>query len=71
MTSRQRVLAALNHRGPGRVPIDFSRHRSSGIAPLACARLRHALGLKGLRSALRSTPALGIVEENVLHILGG
>jgi uroporphyrinogen decarboxylase len=45
MTPRQRVLAALNHETPDRVPIDFGGHRSSGIAAMAYARLRKALGL--------------------------
>jgi uroporphyrinogen decarboxylase len=45
MTPRQRVLAALNHELPDRVPIDFGGHRSSGIAAMAYARLRRALGL--------------------------
>jgi len=45
MTPRQRVLAALNHESPDRVPIDFGGHRSSGIAAIAYARLRKALGL--------------------------
>jgi len=30
MTSRERILAALNHRQPDRIPIDFSAHRSFG-----------------------------------------
>ena len=45
MTSRERVLAALNHREPDRVPIDFSGHRSSGIAAMAYPKLRKFLGL--------------------------
>ena len=45
MTPRQRVLAALNHQQPDRVPIDFGGHRSSGIAAIAYAKLRKALGL--------------------------
>jgi uroporphyrinogen decarboxylase len=44
MTSRQRVLAALNHHEPDRVPIDLSGHRSSGISGIAYARLRRHLG---------------------------
>jgi uroporphyrinogen decarboxylase len=44
MTPRERVLAALNHQQPDRVPIDFGGHRSSGIAAIAYARLRKALG---------------------------
>ena len=45
MTSRERVLASLNHQQPDRVPIDLSGHRSSGIAAIAYARLRDHLGL--------------------------
>lgn len=45
MTSRERVMAALNHCEPDRVPVDFSGHRSSGIAAMAYPKLRAALGL--------------------------
>ena len=45
MTPRERVLAALNHRQPDKVPIDLGGHRSSGIAAIAYARLRRALAL--------------------------
>jgi len=45
MTSRERVLASLDHKSPDRVPIDCSGHRSSGIAAIAYARLRDYLGL--------------------------
>ena len=45
MTPRQRVLQAFAHRQPERVPIDFSAHRSSGIAALAYTPLRRHLGL--------------------------
>ena len=41
----ERVLAALNHREPDRVAVDFSGHRSSGIAAIAYPRLREQLGL--------------------------
>lgn len=45
MTSRERVLSALSHRESARVPVDFSGHRSSGIAALAYPKLRRSLGL--------------------------
>lgn len=45
MTPRQRVLAALDHVEPDRVPIDFGGHRSSGIAAIAYPKLRSFLGL--------------------------
>ncbi len=46
MTSRERILTALNHRQPGKPPIDFGGHRSSGIAAMAYPKLRKALGLE-------------------------
>ena len=45
MTSRERVLAALNHEETDCVPIDLSGHRSSGIAAMAYAQLRDYLDL--------------------------
>lgn len=68
MTSRQRVLTALEHREPDRIPIDLSGHRSSGIAAMAYARLRHFLGLP--RKPIRvydPVQQLAIVDEDVLE----
>ena len=45
MTPRERILTALEHREPDRVPVDFGGHRSSGIAAIAYRKLRAALGL--------------------------
>jgi uroporphyrinogen-III decarboxylase len=45
MTSRERVIAALNHRDPDRVPVDFGATGQTGISASALYRLREALGL--------------------------
>jgi uroporphyrinogen decarboxylase len=68
MTPRERVLAALNHQEPDRVPIDFSGHRSSGIAAIAYAKLRAALGLpeRPIR-VYDPVQQLAIVDEDVLE----
>ncbi len=68
MTSRERVLAALNQQEPDRVPIDLSGHRSSGIAAMAYARLRDHLGLpkKPIR-VYDPVQQLAIVDEDVLQ----
>jgi uroporphyrinogen decarboxylase len=68
MTSRERVLAALNHQEPDRVPIDLSGHRSSGIAAMAYARLRNYLGLpkKPIR-VYDPVQQLATVDEDVLQ----
>jgi len=46
MTSRERVLSALNHRETDKVPVDFSGHRSSGISAIVYPKLREYLGLE-------------------------
>jgi uroporphyrinogen decarboxylase len=68
MTSRERVLASLNHREPDRVPVDLSGHRSSGIAAIAYARLRDFLGLpkKPIR-VYDPVQQLAVVDEDVLQ----
>jgi len=68
MTPRERVLAAIEHREPDRVPIDFSGHRSSGIAAIAYARLRKALGLpeRPIR-VYDPIQQLAIVDDDVLE----
>ena len=71
MTSRERVLAALQHREPDRIPIDFSGHRSSGIAAIAYAKLRKHLGLpvKPVR-VYDPVQQLAIVDADVLDMFG-
>ncbi len=71
MTSRERVLAALDHKEPDRVPIDFSGHRSSGISAVAYARLRRAMGLPGKTVRVYDPiQQLAIVDQDVLDQLG-
>jgi len=67
MTSRGRVLAALNHRPSDRVPLDLSGHRSSGIAAIAYARLRKHLELPS-RPVRVYDPVqqLAIVDDDLL-----
>jgi uroporphyrinogen decarboxylase len=45
MTSRQRVLKAINHEPVDRVPIDLGMHYSTGISAFAYWNLREHLGL--------------------------
>jgi uroporphyrinogen decarboxylase len=46
MTSRERVLAAIEHREPDCVPIDLGATPSSGISAIAYGNLKRHLGLK-------------------------
>jgi uroporphyrinogen decarboxylase len=45
MNSRERIIAAINHRPVDRVPIDFGGTRQSGISVWAYVKLRERLGL--------------------------
>ncbi len=47
MTSRERVLSAIAHKEPDRVPMDFGGMRSTGIAAVAYNKLKTHLGLIG------------------------
>lgn len=71
MTSQERVLAALSHAEPDRVPVDLAGHRASGIAAMAYPKLRQALGLSPkpvyVYDAIQQ---LAIVDEDVLDRLG-
>ncbi|MCX6879996.1 MAG: methyltransferase [Verrucomicrobia bacterium] len=45
MTSRERILAAIEHREPDRIPIDLGATPSSGISAIAYGRLNRHLGM--------------------------
>lgn len=71
MNSRDRILAALEHRPADRVPVDFGAHRSSGIMAIAYARLRKALGLESRPIRVFDlVQQLAVVDEDVLDRFG-
>ena len=71
MNSRQRIQAALAHKQPDRVPVDFSGHRSSGIHALAYKRLREQMGLPASKLYVYDfIQQLALVEDDVLDAVG-
>jgi uroporphyrinogen decarboxylase len=71
MLPRERVLTALNHEEPDRIPIDLGSTRVSGICLDAYASLLSALGLgpRELRVVDRKQGLAG-PDEDVLEALG-
>jgi uroporphyrinogen decarboxylase len=71
MTPRERVLAALNHREPDRVPVDIGQSAVTGISQFAYKNL-----LKTLDKADRKVRIFDIVQqlaevdEDILEIFG-
>jgi len=71
LTSRQRVLAAINHQEPDRVPIDLSGHRASGMAAIAYNHLKKHLGItSGFIHVYDMVQQLAIIEPEVMDYLG-
>ena len=52
MDSRQRLLAALEHREPDRVPLDLGATQVTGIHSQVYANLRQKLGLSTLQPTI-------------------
>lgn len=70
MTSRERVIAALAHREPDRVPVDLGASESSGIMGVAYNRLKRHLGLHGRTQIYDLSQMIAKVEEPVLERVG-
>ena len=71
MTSRERVIAALNHEQPDRIPLDMGATAVSGIAAAALHGLRQALGLEDrLVRVHEPYQMLGYVDDDVLDAIG-
>ncbi len=75
MTSRQRVVAALNHQEPDRVPIDFGSNYNTSVNVIAYNRLKKHLGV-GSPTYMRYTiPMLAAVDLDegleVMKLMGG
>jgi uroporphyrinogen decarboxylase len=67
MDSRNRILTALEHREPDRVPVDLGATESSGITGVAYNRLKKHLGLVGRTQIYDIYQMICKVEEPVLR----
>ncbi len=71
MTPRERVLAAIEHRQPDRVPADLGATPSSGISAIAYGNLKRHLGITTGHTRLYDVvQQLAQPEESVLDRLG-
>jgi len=72
MTSRERVLRAINHQPVDRIPIDLGGTRQSGISVWAYQKLRQKLGLAGekLPRVFDTFQMLAEIEQDVADRFG-
>jgi uroporphyrinogen decarboxylase len=71
MKSRERLLTALNHQGPDRVPFDLGSTQITGIHVMAYRNLRQALGLPSVEVQLCDyIQQLALPDDDVIERLG-
>lgn len=71
MSSRARLLTALDHREPDRIPFDLGSIQVSGIHAVAYQKLREALGLPETVVTLCDTiQQLATIEDDIATRLG-
>ena len=70
MNSRQRVLLALNHQKPDRIPVDLGGTVVTSVHASAIARLRTFLGLKNEPvKVFEPMMMLGKIEDDMLDLI--
>jgi uroporphyrinogen-III decarboxylase len=67
MTSRERVLRAVSHQIPDRVPIDLGGMKATGIAATAYDRLKKMAGIRSPTRVLDPRFMIAAVEQAVLE----
>ena len=71
MTSRERVLAAIDHQEPDRVPVDLGATPSSGISAIAYYNLKRHLGITGGHTRVYDVvQQLAQPEDDILERFG-
>ena len=72
MTPRERVLAAINHQEPDRVPIILGVSNATGIKMKTYQKLKTLLGVEGEDRYLYDWPELGtaVPTETIFQRLG-
>jgi uroporphyrinogen-III decarboxylase len=71
MTSKERVIAAINHREPDRLPIDFGGTAVTGVHVSCVAALRDFYGLeKRLVKVHEPYQMLGFIEDDLAEAMG-
>ncbi len=71
MNSHERILAALNHQEPDRIPFDLGSTQVTGIHVVAYRRLRDYLGLPSVAPTLCDTvQQLALPDDDLVEKLG-
>lgn len=69
MTSRERVMSALNHQEPDRVPVDVGGSACTSILVEGYERLKVHLGIVGETKILSKVMRIALLDEEVMQLL--
>jgi uroporphyrinogen decarboxylase len=70
MTSRERILAAINHREPDRIPVDLGSSTVTGISAVAYNRLKGRLNIDSPTRVFDVVQQLANVDMEVIDLFG-
>ena len=71
MNSRERLLTALNHQEPDRIPFDLGSTQVTGIHEVAYRNLRAYLGLPNVEPQICDTvQGLALPDDDLIEKLG-
>ena len=70
MNPRERILTALEHKEPDRIPVDLGATESSGITGVAYNKLKKHMGLEGRTRIYDIYQMICKVEEPVVEMVG-
>ncbi|MGQ1783956.1 MULTISPECIES: uroporphyrinogen decarboxylase family protein [unclassified Saccharicrinis] len=71
MTPRERVLSAINHKQPDKVPFDIGSNPSSGISAIAYSNLLHYLNKPDLHTRIYDVvQQLAQPDDEIIDLLG-
>jgi uroporphyrinogen decarboxylase len=70
MTSRERIIAAIEHREPDRVPVDLGASTVTGISAMAYNRLKERMGIASPTRVFDVVQQLALVDMQVIDAFG-
>ncbi len=70
MTPRECIIASVEHRQPGRVPVDVGASTVTGISAMAYNKLKKLLGIDAPTRVFDVVQQLAMVDEGVTGALG-
>ena len=70
MNSRERVISALNHKQPDKIPVDLGSATVTGISAIAYNKLKKHLGIEGPTRVFDVVQQLANVDMEVIDLFG-